>query len=73
MHEFLHGFLSFLGDFGAPGDTKNREKSTSKTMFFSDAFLTLMFIDLETIFDDLGRGGPEICFGTIDVANPKSF
>ena len=38
-------FLNLSPRFGTQVGTQNEEKSTSKTMFFSDAFFLLNFID----------------------------
>ena len=44
-------FLSLISGSWHKLGAKNREKSMSKTTFFSDAFLTSIFIDLLSISD----------------------
>ena len=44
-------FLNLTSGFGTQVGTQKSRKSTSKTMFFSDAFVTSIFIDILAIFD----------------------
>ena len=42
-------FLNLVSRFGTQVGSQNREKSMSKTMFFSDAFLTSNFANFSMI------------------------